>query len=99
MAGAGSATEATFAVVNEDHTLGNAVRYMLNKNPNVSFTGYSVPHPSEELVNIRVQTTGQVSASHAMRESLTGLKVICDHVGETFTASVDEFRERKAEGK
>lgn len=26
--------------------------------PNVAFCGYSIPHPAEALVNIRVQTTG-----------------------------------------
>lgn len=29
--------EATFALQGEDHTMGNALRYMLNKNPHVSF--------------------------------------------------------------
>lgn len=29
--------EATFALQGEDHTMGNAIRYMLNKNPHVSF--------------------------------------------------------------
>ena len=31
---------------------------MLNKNPEVSFVGYSVPHPSEPKMNLRVQTVG-----------------------------------------
>lgn len=30
-------SEATFALQGEDHTMGNALRYMLNKNPHVSF--------------------------------------------------------------
>jgi len=34
------ASEATFALAGEDHTLGNALRYMLNKNPEVVFAGY-----------------------------------------------------------
>jgi len=29
--------------------------------PHVSFCGYSMPHPSEEVVNLRVQTTGEFS--------------------------------------
>lgn len=65
-------SEATFALAGEDHTLGNAVRYMLNKQPAVAFAGYSVPHPSDDLVNVRVQTTGAVSATQALRDAVTG---------------------------
>jgi hypothetical protein len=52
-----SVYEKTFTLKDEDHTIGNAVRYMLNKNPQVSLAGYSVPHPMETSVNVRVQTT------------------------------------------
>jgi DNA-directed RNA polymerase subunit L len=27
--------------------------------PRVTFCGYSIPHPSEAVVNIRIQTTGE----------------------------------------
>jgi len=53
---------ATFAVEGEDHALANALRFFLNKDPRVSFAGYSMPHPTEEVVNVRVQTTGELSA-------------------------------------
>lgn len=40
----------TFAIGNEDHTLGNALRHVLIQNTrDVDFAGYSVPHP--RLVN------------------------------------------------
>ena len=61
-----SVYEKTFTLKDEDHTMGNAVRYMLNKNPQVSLAGYSVPHPMEKSVNVRVQTTGEVTATAAM---------------------------------
>mmetsp|Transcript_24048 Transcript_24048/g.66812 ORF Transcript_24048/g.66812 Transcript_24048/m.66812 type:complete len:156 (+) Transcript_24048:157-624(+) len=54
----GSNNGATFSLENEDHTLANALRYMLNKSLHVEFAGYSIPHPSEKVVNVRVQTTG-----------------------------------------
>jgi DNA-directed RNA polymerase I and III subunit RPAC2 len=50
---------ATFAVEQEDHSLANALRFFLNKDPRVSFAGYSMPHPTEDVVNVRVQTTGE----------------------------------------
>jgi DNA-directed RNA polymerase I and III subunit RPAC2 len=70
--GAPGSSEATFALAGEDHTLGNALRYMLNRQPAVAFAGYSVPHPSDDLVNVRVQTTGAVTATQALRDAVTG---------------------------
>jgi DNA-directed RNA polymerase I and III subunit RPAC2 len=29
------------------------------RNPEVSFCGYSIPHPSENKLNLRIQTTGK----------------------------------------
>jgi len=54
---------ATFSVEGEDHTLGNALRFVLNKSPHTALCGCSVPHPSEEVVNVRVQTTGALPAA------------------------------------
>ncbi|XP_019233382.1 PREDICTED: DNA-directed RNA polymerases I and III subunit rpc19 isoform X2 [Nicotiana attenuata] len=50
-------SKATFSFTDEDHTLANAVRFTLNQDPRVTFCGYSIPHPSDARVNIRVQTT------------------------------------------
>nr|KJB09876.1 hypothetical protein B456_001G172100 [Gossypium raimondii] len=52
---------ATFSLTDEDHTIANAVRFTLNQDPRVTFCGYSIPHPSEARVNIRVQTTGKLN--------------------------------------
>lgn len=45
----------------EDHTFGNSFRYVLAKNRDVDFVGYSIPHPSEMKLNMRIQTKGQSS--------------------------------------
>ena len=87
-----SVYEKTFTLKDEDHTIGNAVRYMLNKNPQVSLAGYSVPHPMETSVNVRVQTTGEVTATAAMRDALLDIISVCDHVHDTFGDAVDEFK-------
>eukprot|EP01124_Arcella_intermedia_P019205 TRINITY_DN263_c0_g1_i1.p1 TRINITY_DN263_c0_g1~~TRINITY_DN263_c0_g1_i1.p1 ORF type:complete len:198 (-),score=51.05 TRINITY_DN263_c0_g1_i1:26-562(-) len=47
---------ATFILRDEDHTLGNAIRYVLVKNKDVEFAGYSIPHPMDPVLNLRVQT-------------------------------------------
>merc|ERR1711865_1299511 len=50
---------ATFAFQHEDHTIGNSLRYMIMKNPDISFCGYSIPHPAEPVMNLRIQTNGR----------------------------------------
>mmetsp|Transcript_25883 Transcript_25883/g.53355 ORF Transcript_25883/g.53355 Transcript_25883/m.53355 type:complete len:220 (-) Transcript_25883:251-910(-) len=54
--GTGPPTSRTFVLGDEDHTLGNALRHVLINDPRVDFTGYCVPHPSEPVVQLRVQT-------------------------------------------
>lgn len=49
----------TLVVHGEDHTLGNSFRYVLAKSPNVDFVGYTIPHPSEMKINMRIQTKSQ----------------------------------------
>lgn len=56
----GDRTCATYTFVGEDHTLGNLLRYALIKNPDVDFCGYSITHPSEKEMNLRLQTTGKI---------------------------------------
>ena len=72
MSRASTSHEATFTLENEDHTLGNALRYVLNANPAVTLCGYSVPHPMERKVNVRVQTNpaSGVTAQGVMRDAL-----------------------------
>mmetsp|Transcript_28493 Transcript_28493/g.93092 ORF Transcript_28493/g.93092 Transcript_28493/m.93092 type:complete len:102 (-) Transcript_28493:77-382(-) len=83
--GVDESQEATFALEGEDHTLGNALRWMLNKNPHVALAAFSVPHPSDEVVNVRVQTTGEISATTALRSALMDVSGLCDHLSETMT--------------
>ncbi|PKU78670.1 DNA-directed RNA polymerase II subunit RPB11 [Dendrobium catenatum] len=63
----------------------------LNIDPRVEFCGYSIPHPSENKVNIRVQTTGD-SAKDVLKESFQDLILLCQHVRSTFEKSVADFK-------
>lgn len=90
--------EATYSLQNEDHTLGNCLRYQLNKNPGVALAGYSVPHPMERKVNVRVQTIQPLTADGAMREALLDVVSICEHVTETFEGALGAASEGAAPG-
>ncbi|CAM8952658.1 unnamed protein product [Rhodiola kirilowii] len=85
----------TFSVMDEDHTFANSVRFALNQDPRVVFCGYSIPHPSENRVNIRVQTSG-APANEVFRDGCESLTSICQHVRDTFSNAVQEFKRKQA---
>ncbi|XP_054025569.1 DNA-directed RNA polymerases I and III subunit RPAC2 [Dryobates pubescens] len=74
----------TFVLHDEDHTLGNSLRYMVMKNPDVEFCGYCITHPSESKINFRIQTRGALPAVEPFRKGLTDLLGVCQHVLNTF---------------
>ncbi|KAK9803736.1 hypothetical protein WJX73_009443 [Symbiochloris irregularis] len=78
----------TFMLENEDHTLANALRFFLNKNPHVEFCGYSSPHPADDVVNVRIQTTGEISAAEALRQACRSCQEVCAHVNTCFKDAV-----------
>merc|ERR1711865_1305451 len=82
---------ATFAFQHEDHTIGNSLRYMIMKNPDISFCGYSIPHPAEPVMNLRIQTNGKETAAQAFEHGLHDLLAVCDHVKATFQDAVKDF--------
>jgi len=87
----------TYQFKGEDHTLGNAERYMLMKNPNVEFVGYTVPHPFKPFMNIRVQSVDGYPADDAVNEALDSIVDVCKHVGKKYKDAVKKFH--KENGK
>ncbi|KAF3581619.1 hypothetical protein DY000_02030161 [Brassica cretica] len=112
---------ASFTLAEEDHTLANAVRFMLNQelvnavfdldlvsvyvvtnhyylqlySPRVTFAGYSIPHPSLECVNVRVQTTGD-PAREVLKDACQELMLMNRHVRSVFDKAVSEFKVEQA---
>jgi len=107
--GTGHPGSRTFAIGDEDHTIGNSLRHVLMNNSNVSFAGYSVPHPSEPIVHIRVQTAenskrressdmdaddgGRMTAIDALKEACQTLSDQCDIVLDQLEEALPEVRE------
>ena len=60
------------------------------KNPQVSFCAYSIPHPSEALANLRIQTDGTVGPVDVLHQGLNDLEHVCQHVLTTFDAKMEE---------
>ncbi|KIW96844.1 uncharacterized protein Z519_02235 [Cladophialophora bantiana CBS 173.52] len=88
-----SSHAASFQVEREDHTLGNALRYFVNKNPDVEFCGYTIPHPSETKMNIRIQTweDTETTAVDALRKGLLDMIDACEVISKKFSQARDEF--------
>lgn len=86
-----SETAASFQFEGEGHTMGNALRYAIMKNPAVEFCGYTIPHPSDAKMHLRIQTTDSTTALEALEKGFNDLMDLCDVVTEKFTASRDQF--------
>uniref|UniRef100_A0A8D0BNK8 DNA-directed RNA polymerases I and III subunit RPAC2 n=1 Tax=Salvator merianae TaxID=96440 RepID=A0A8D0BNK8_SALMN len=82
----------TFVLHNEDHTLGNSLRYMIMKDPEVEFCGYSITHPSESKINFRIQTREGIPAVEKFQKGLEELMGVCQHVLNKFEASMEVYK-------
>ncbi|CAD5319857.1 unnamed protein product [Arabidopsis thaliana] len=84
-------SHASFTLSEEDHTLANAVRFVLNQDPRVTVAAYTIPHPSLEQVNIRVQTTGD-PAREVFKDACQELMQMNRHVRSVFDKAVAEYK-------
>ncbi|TFK25313.1 RBP11-like subunits of RNA polymerase [Coprinopsis marcescibilis] len=72
---------ATFQIFDESHTAGNALRWILMKNN---------PHPSENMINIRIQMYDGVSSLEALINALDNLDKLCETVEDRYLDSLRE---------
>merc|ERR1712217_73832 len=82
----------TFKIYNEEHTIVNALKFMCNTNPRVEFCAYCIPHPSEALVNFRIQTSGHITAVEAIDVSLHQLKILFQNIKQEFQRKTGDFK-------
>ena len=58
--------------------------------PDVEFCGYSIPHPSDPKMNLRIQTYDDVSVHDVLEKGLKDLSDLCDVVLEKFEVARSE---------
>jgi DNA-directed RNA polymerase, subunit L len=75
--------------------MGNALRYAIMKNPAVEFCGYTIPHPSDAKMHLRIQTTDSTTALEALEKGFNDLIDLCDVVTEKFTEERDSLNAEK----
>lgn len=53
--------------------------------------GYDRPHPSDTFINVRVQTTGDISAVEALRMASSNVQQVCTTVADKFNAALAAY--------
>ena len=97
--GTGPPTSRTIVLGDEDHTLGNALRHVLMNDARIDFAGYCVPHPSEPIVHLRIQSNTNtterqpLTAIEALKEACATLASQCDVVLEKLIDAAPEVKE------
>ncbi|KAJ9574589.1 hypothetical protein L9F63_008216, partial [Diploptera punctata] len=82
----------TFVFKEGGHTIGNALRCIITRYPDVVFCGYTVPHPSENNMHFRIKTTGP-PAVDILRRGIEDLEKLCDHTLSTFQEEMNVYKE------
>jgi len=88
----------TFVFGNEDHTLGNALRHILMQKQQTEFCGYSVPHPYEPKMHVRLQTNN-VSSIQVLKSGLKDLEETANVLDDHFIAALNKFKKSKSTKK
>ena len=89
-----SDTSATFIFGNEDHTLGNALRHILIQRPETDFCGYSVPHPYEPKMHIRLQTNNLPSIQ-ILKAGLKDLEETANILDDKFIEALGKYKKKQ----
>ncbi|CAL8130867.1 unnamed protein product [Orchesella dallaii] len=89
----GVGTMKTFILKGETHTLGNLLTNQILRYPEVKFCGYSIPHPAEEEMHLRIQTKrgSGFDASVMLKKGLEGVISMCDHLEDEFNQQLTEM--------
>tara|TARA_B110000977_G_C11087770_1_gene495427 strand:- start:2884 stop:3885 length:1002 start_codon:yes stop_codon:yes gene_type:complete len=64
-----------YKILNEDDTLGNIITYQLHNNTNVTYAGYYIPHPNDNLIVVRILAD---DTDKEMLKEINNLVVILD---------------------
>ncbi|OWR42017.1 putative DNA-directed RNA polymerases 1 and 3 subunit RPAC2 like protein [Danaus plexippus plexippus] len=80
----------TYVFQNESHTLGNALKCIIDRYEDVQFCGYTVPHPAEAKMHFRIQTQ-ETPTLDILKRGLTDLQKVCEHTIDLFEKEVKEF--------
>lgn len=70
-------------------------RSQILENPNVTFCGYSIPHPSEDNFQMQIQTKPGINVFDALILGFEEIAKICDRTKKVFIEAVDNYKLNK----
>jgi len=88
-------TNDTFVIHKHDHTLGNSLRHMILKDPRTEFCGYSIIHPTEDNIHVRIQSKPEKGSSvEILKTGLENLKTAAQFVGMEYDDALQAFKNK-----
>jgi DNA-directed RNA polymerase I and III subunit RPAC2 len=61
------------------------------QDPNTEFCGYTVPHPSEPILHLRLQTKDNTTSDKTILAGAKTLKQMCDHILTEYDKALEKF--------
>uniref|UniRef100_A0A1B6L9T7 DNA-directed RNA polymerases I and III subunit RPAC2 n=1 Tax=Graphocephala atropunctata TaxID=36148 RepID=A0A1B6L9T7_9HEMI len=86
----------TFIFNDENHTLGNCLVSIITNYEDVLFCGYTVPHPAEQKMHLRIQTDGP-RAIDVLQRGLKDLEKLCNETTSKFKAAMKDYKAKDLE--
>ena len=81
----------SFLFEGETHTMGNALRQTISANPDVEFCAYSVPHPAEQKMRLRIQCEPGKNIIDAIERGLDNFGQWCQNIENEFDVAVAPY--------
>merc|ERR1712062_359274 len=99
--GSDDGENATFRIKGEDHTLGNALRWMLatSNRKSVELAAYTIPHPHSDAMNLRIQTRNHHDATDVLIENCRQLQKVCDVVDGKYREALRKYQKKNVAKK
>lgn len=82
-----------FKLENEDHTLGTILTYILDRMPETEFCAYTVRHPTENVVYLRLKVKEGNDANDVFKKGVTELEKALGVIEKKFLKAVDTYKE------
>uniref|UniRef100_A0A8D8T2L0 DNA-directed RNA polymerase I subunit D n=1 Tax=Cacopsylla melanoneura TaxID=428564 RepID=A0A8D8T2L0_9HEMI len=80
----------TFVFEKEGHTFGSVITHILQSYPEVDFAGYSVPHPADFQIFLRIQVKDGYDSLDILKKGIKDLEEACDKITNTFNRALIE---------
>ncbi|XKL66965.1 hypothetical protein PGB90_010385 [Kerria lacca] len=85
-----------FKLENEDHTLGNLLTYILNRMPETEFCAYSIQHPTENVLYLRLKVKKGNDVNEVFKNGVIELKKALDIVEDKFIKAMGIYNEENS---